>query len=72
MDLLSANVCNLYEAYTDYSQENSLSYSPRFCKFERNTTCDWLNHIVCQSEVVLLSNTSKYRNIWRVTRQRTF
>ena len=48
--------------FTHHSQEHSLSFSPRFCKFECNTT--WFS----QSEVALHSNPVKYRNTWR-TRQ---
>ena len=32
--------------FTDHSQENSLSFSSRFCKFECNTHSDWLNRMV--------------------------
>ena len=32
--------------FTNHSQEHSLSFSPKFCKFECNTTSDWLNHMV--------------------------
>ena len=48
-----------------------LSSSPRFSTSESNTTSDWLNRTDNQSEVVLLSNATKYRKIWR-TRRRTF
>ena len=42
----------------------------KFYKFEYNTASDWLNHTVCQSEVVLHSNVSKFRKVLRI-RQRT-
>ena len=32
--------------FTNHSQEHSLSFSPRFSKFECNTTSDWLNCMV--------------------------
>ena len=32
--------------FTNPSQERSLSFSPRFCKFQCNATSDWLNHMV--------------------------
>ena len=32
--------------FTNHSQEHSLSVSPRFSKFECNTTSDWLNRTV--------------------------
>ena len=32
--------------FTNHSQEYSFSFSPRFCKFECNTTTDWLNGMV--------------------------
>ena len=32
--------------FTNHSQEHSLSFSPKFGKFECNTTSDWLNHTV--------------------------
>ena len=34
--------------FTNHSREHSLSFSPAFCKFECNTTSDWLNRMVCQ------------------------
>ena len=43
-------------AFNDHFQEHSLSLSHRLCKFESNTTSDWL-----RSEVVLISVVSKYR-----------
>ena len=30
----------------NHPQKHSLYFSPRFCKFECNTTSDWLNHMV--------------------------
>ena len=32
--------------FTTHSHEHSLSFSPRFCKSECNTTSDWLNRMV--------------------------
>ena len=32
--------------YTNHSQEYSLSFSPRLCQFECDTTSDWLNRMV--------------------------
>ena len=32
--------------FTNHSQEHSLSFSPRFCQFECNTTYDWQNFMV--------------------------
>ena len=44
-------------------QEQYLTFSAaRFCKFEGNTTSGWL--WFSQSEVVLLTIASKYRQIW--------
>ena len=43
----------------------------KICKFECNTTSDWLNRTFSQSEVVLHSNASIHRKFWRI-RQRTF
>ena len=34
----------------------------KICKFNCNTTSDWLKHWVNQSNVVLHSNAAKYRN----------
>ena len=44
-------VKNLYtvasvSVFTNHSQEHSLFFSKRFCKFECSTTADWLNCIV--------------------------
>ena len=50
--------------FTNHSQEYSLSISPRFGKFECNTTSDW--RMFSQSEVVLHSNAATYRKIWRI------
>ena len=65
---------------TNHFQEHSLSFSPRFCKFERNKKkSDCLNHVVYQirsyvtfESIRCISNVSKYKKkIWR-TRLRAF
>ena len=53
--------------FPTHSQKQSLSFSPRFCQFECNTTSIRFS----KSEVVLHSNCAKHRKIWR-TRLRTF
>ena len=47
--------------FTKHSQEYTLSFSPRFCKFEFNTTSDWLNHNGLANEVVLHSDAVESR-----------
>ena len=55
-----------FHVLTNHSQEHSLSYSARVSKFECNTTSDWLNQMVFQSQVA-----AEYTNIW-CSRPRTF
>ena len=31
---------------TNHSQDQSLSFCPKFCTFESNTTSDWLNDFI--------------------------
>ena len=47
--------------FPNVSQEHFLSFTPIFCKFDRNTTSDWINHYGLANEVMLLSKASKYR-----------
>ena len=35
-----------WTVFTNHSKKHYLSFSPRFGKFECNTTSDWLNHMV--------------------------
>ena len=44
--LFSAYECSLGSVFTNHSQEHSLCFSPRICKFECNATSDWLHHTV--------------------------
>ena len=48
---------------TNHSQAHSLSFFSRICKLECNTTSDWLNRMVRQSEVVFVlhSHAAKYK-----------
>ena len=32
--------------FTNHSKEDALPFPPRFCKFECNTTSDWLNRMI--------------------------
>ena len=61
--------CSSGSVFTKISQEQSLSFSPRFVNLTQLLTgyTVWFS----QSEAELHSNTSNYRNIWRIG-QRTF
>ena len=59
-DVLSDGTVHLTgSAFTNHTQEHSLSFFLKICKLECNMTSDWLN----QSEVVFHSNASIYRKI---------
>ena len=58
-------------AFTNHSDQLSVSFSERFCRFESYTTFAWINILLSQSEVLLLSNGSNYRKAWR-TKPRMF
>ena len=41
------------DPYSQTPVKNILSFSPRFCQSESNTTSDWLNHTVCYIQILL-------------------
>ena len=49
-------ICRSGSVFTNHSEEHSFSFSPRFCKFECNTTS---RPYSIQSEVLLHSNAAK-------------
>ena len=66
--LLTVYIRDQHQYSPNRSLKRTLSFSPKICKMECNTTSHWLNHMVSQSEVVLHSNAFEYRKIWRTER----
>ena len=61
--------------FTNHFQDSSSSFSPRFCKFECNTTSDWLNRkpygLANQKSCYIQMLLNVKQKIWR-SRIRTF
>ena len=49
--------------FKNHSQEHPVSFSPGFCKFECNTTADWLNRMVL-NRMVENKTTNVLKNGW--------